>query len=541
MTARPFLIAPVTLALGLTSCEGCRSSAAPQGGLQAAAGQDVGAPTVRLYFATDLAGALEPCGCTQDQLGGLDHFGAWVRREHTRLPAALVAAAGPLFFMDERLNPDRVDQDRAKAETIARVLHRLDFVAFAPGKNDWADGEEGLAKLATLSGATAILDGEEAPAPFAPYVVRDIGGVKVGFVGFGQPRTDERPPHVEQSVQRGVQEAKQLGANVLVALAAVGRGEAKRIADAVPELTAVVAGAVKSDGDGNTRAPEAEQVGDVVVVQGANHLQSVAVLDLFVREPVEPGHVLRFAYATGLEQARKREDLTTRIDELHTKLAAWQRDPSVAPRDVDERKRELAGLESQRDSLDWKPAPTKGSFFRYSLKEMRESLGKDPAIDLDMIAYYKAVDEHNRVALAGRLPPQPRADQPLYIGIEACTGCHTAPRAVWNGTAHAHAYATLSSQFKEYNLECVGCHVTGYERPGGSTVTHVDKLRDVQCETCHGPGSKHAHNPSDRATIVANPSAETCLECHHPPHVEGFDPVVKMKEILGPGHGLPVK
>src|SRR4029077_9165334 len=95
-----------------------------------------------------------------------------------------------------------------------------------------------------------------------------------------------RSHEIEQAVRRGVDAAKQGGANVLVALAAVGRGGAKRIADAVPELTAVVAGGAKSDGDGNTVAPQGEQVGGVLVVQGANHLQSVAVLDLFVREPL---------------------------------------------------------------------------------------------------------------------------------------------------------------------------------------------------------------------------------------------------------------
>jgi hypothetical protein len=97
----------------------------------------------------------------------------------------------------------------------------------------------------------------------------------------------------------------------------------------------------------------------------------------------------------------------------------------------------------------------------------------------------------------------------------------------------------LSTQFKEFNLECVGCHVTGYERAGGATVTHVDKLRDVQCEVCHGPGSKHVRLPSDPSAIVADPAPDRCLECHHPPHVEGFDSALKMKEILGPGHGMP--
>jgi hypothetical protein len=110
---------------------------------------------------------------------------------------------------------------------------------------------------------------------------------------------------------------------------------------------------------------------------------------------------------------------------------------------------------------------------------------------------------------------------------------------VWDRTTHAHAYATLSSQFKEFNLECVGCHVTGYDQPGGSTVTHAAKLENVQCEVCHGPGSRHVLNPADRTRIIARPDASRCLDCHHPPHVEGFDALAKMKDILGPGHGRP--
>jgi hypothetical protein len=483
---------------------------------------------------TDVAGALEPCGCTKDQLGGLDHFGAWIKQEHARAPAELVASAGPLFFMDEKLEGDRADQDRIKAATIARVLRGLDFVAFAPGINDWSDGVPALAKLAETSGGTLI-------GATGTALVRDVGGVKVGFVGYGQTRDDGSQPSPAEAVKRGVEEARRQGAEVLVALVAVGRGEAKRIADAVPELTAVVVGSPKSTGEGNTTAPQGEQVGDVLVVQAANHLQAIAVLDLYVREPLVPGRLIKFADATGLELSRKREELARRIDDLHVKIAAWERDPAVAPADVAARRSELASLEAQREALDVRPPPAKGSFFRYAIREMRPSLGKDAAVEADMVAYYKAVNEHNRAAFADRVPPATAPDQAKYVGIDACTNCHPGPREVWNKTVHAHAYATLADQFKQFNLECVSCHVTGYERPGGSTVTHVAKLENVQCEVCHGPGSKHVASPADKTLIAARPEPSLCLDCHHPPHVEGFDPSTKMREILGPGHGMPAK
>jgi hypothetical protein len=519
--------------LGLAACEGCRTPGASTAAVPSAGpASNAASPTARLYLVTDLAGALEPCGCTKDQLGGLNHFGAWVKHEGGHAAQAAVASSGPLFFMDDHLEGDRADQDRIKAQTIARVFHGLDFAAFAPGANDWDDGPEGLTKLAEASGGAMLLASGKA-------VMREVGGLVVGFVGSGQTAGQAPAASPEDIVKRGVEDAKRQGAEALIALVAVGRGEAKRIADAVPELTAVVVGAARSNGDTNTDAPQGEQVGDVLVVQAANHLQSVAVLDLFVREPLLRGQIVKFADATGLELSRKREDLARRIDELHVKIAAWERDKSVASTDLAARRGELASLEMQRDALDLRPAPAKGSFFRYALKEMRDSLGTDADIESDMLGYYKAVDDHNRVAFADRLPPPARPDQASYLGVDACTVCHSGPRQVWDRTTHAHAYATLSSQFKEFNLECVGCHVTGYDQPGGSTVTHAAKLENVQCEVCHGPGSRHVLNPADRTRIIARPDASRCLDCHHPPHVEGFDALAKMKDILGPGHGRP--
>ena len=527
---RHLALAVPVLAAGLAACEGCRTS----GTVRPITGGDVGPPTVRLYLVSDLAGALEPCGCTKDQLGGIDHFGAWVKREAPRAPSALVATAGPLFFMDAQIGGERADQDRIKADTIARVLHGLGFAAHAPGANDWDDGPDGFTRRAAASGAAPVIDDGHA-------MVREVGGVKIGFVGFGQPAAGDTGVRVADVVRRGVDDAKRQGAEVLVALAAVGRGEAKRIADAVPELTAVVVGSSKSNGDSNTSAPQGEQVGNVLVVQGANHLQSVAVLDLYVRETPVPGHVIQFADATGLALATKREDLARRIDDLHVKIAAWERDPRVAPADVAARRSELADLESQQAALDTAPPPTQGSFFRYAVKEIRVSMGKDPSVEADLLAYYKAVDDHNRIAFADRMPPAAAPDQATYVGIELCSTCHPGPREVWSNTPHSRAYAALASQFKEFNLECVSCHVVGYEQPGGSTVTHVDKLKDVQCEVCHGPGSKHVGAPTDKTLIVRKPDTSRCVACHHPPHVEQFDAVAKMQEILGPGHGLPPK
>ncbi len=519
-----------------SACEGCH----PQRGAQPDAAD---APTVRLYLVSDPAGALEPCGCVKDQLGGLNHVAAWMKGERKRAPDSLFVSAGPLFFIDPVIEPPKKAQELAKAETLAASLKDLGLVSFSPGRNDWALGQDTFARLAGESGAAALAaNATPASGVFHASVLREVHGVKVGIVGVAQPdkATEGMPTDgftfaaPEEAAKAEAAKLKAQGAQVLVALAAVGRGEAKRIADAVPDFTVVVVGSTGGGGEENTPTPSPELDGKVIVAQTGNHLQTVGVLDLFVRDGS-----FDFHDATGLGRGQKRDDLTRRIDELRGKIADWEKSGKVDPKDLAARKADLARLESQKKALDEAPAPKAGSFFRYTSTEVRDSLGSDDAIQKQLLAYYKKVDDMNRVAFAGLKPPPAPPGGDSYAGVEACSTCHAAPRAVWDKTAHAHAYVTLSSQFKEFNLDCVSCHVTGYDRPGGSTVTHVEKLKDVQCEVCHGPSSRHAENPKIPPE-VPKPTAQICTTCHHPPHVHTFDAQAKLQEILGPGHGKPL-
>ena len=533
----------------LAACEGCRSTPGAGEGkvpLAIATAPDGGPiPTVRLYVLSDLAGALEPCGCTEDQLGGLDHAAAWMRAQQASAPNAALVAAGPLFFMDPKLKDDHRDQDVAKAETIAASLRTLSLAAFAPGVNEWAAGPAELAKLEAASGAKLLFANGEATsteagsgAVLGGWVVREIGGVKVGIIGVstageGPSLAPPPPVHVTpppEAIARGIEALKKDGAQIFVALAATGRGDAKRLADAVPSLTAIVVGSPGGTGDLNSPAPPPERVGGVLVLQTGNHLTTVGVLDLFVRGS------LAFADGTGLELGQKREELRHRIDDLRGRIAQWAHDPAVKKEDLEARRAEVTKLEGDLAALDVHASPPKGSFFRYGVQEIRSGLGSDAQVKAASLAYYKDVNEHNRVAFANRMPPPVTGDEASYIGVDACSTCHKEARAFWDTTRHAHAYATLADQNKQFNLDCVSCHVTGYEEPGGSTVTHVSALENVQCEVCHGPGSKHAKDP--KRVKPVKPKGDKCLSCHHSPHVEGFDPEKKMADILGPGHGL---
>lgn len=538
------LLTLLVMLAAVAACQGCRSTAgpdgaAPKGGVEAA-------PAARIYMVSDVAGALEPCGCVKDQLGGMDHFGALVTGEKDKAKAAGVVAAGPLFFTDMELAPDRRAQEVAKAETIAAAMRSVNLLGFAPGRNDWAAGVDQLKKLTAATGAPLVAENlDAAPLSGVRWTKKRVGALDIGIIGVAAPEKSKMPLEGVTStpatlaVKSAVVALKKDGAQAIIVLAAVGRGEAKRIADTNPDLLAIVVGSTGGGGEENTQAPPAEHIGDVLVVETGNHLQTVAVLDLYPRESASRGGLVRFADGTGVLRIRKREELSGRIDELRARIATWEADKTVDKRDIDARKAERAKLEAERHSLDKAPAPATGSYYRYAMREIRDNLGGDDTIKSEMLAYYKRVNDSNKLEFVDRKPKPAGKGEAGYVGIDTCTSCHEEARKVWDKTAHAHAYATLSTQFKEFNLDCVSCHVTGYDRPGGSTVTHVDALTNVQCETCHGPGSLHAAKPDKVQIPVARPGGDVCLSCHHPPHVHTFDASAKMNAVLGPGHGKP--
>ncbi|HEV8703169.1 MAG TPA: redoxin domain-containing protein [Candidatus Polarisedimenticolia bacterium] len=121
-------------------------------------------------------------------------------------------------------------------------------------------------------------------------------------------------------------------------------------------------------------------------------------------------------------------------------------------------------------------------------------------------------------ALAASLPKD------RYVGDGACRTCHEREYADWLLTPHSIAWDSLEKGEKWRDHECVGCHVTGRDHPGG----YVDpektpQMLNVQCEVCHGVGGGH---PAGVAGAPLEPSAMKgiCASCHTGKFVLNFDP-----------------
>lgn len=501
------------------------------------------APTLRLYALGGVAGAIEPCGCVADMLGGVDHAAAWLKSQQKKAPHSLLLGAGPLFFTDPRIDAKEHHQAWLKAETLADALREMGLVAWAPGVNDFALGVSRLGELQERSRARVLGANWQAKLPggLVGHQVVQVHGIPVGLVGVSLfPPGQEGLSAVTQSaaeaaLQQGREAARAQGAQLLVALLAGPRGEALRLAERVEGYQVWIVGKALEAGGKNEDPYPPEIVDGKLVVQAPNHLQGVAVIDLFIR-----GEQFQFADGSGLEARAERESWERRAAELRRRMQAWSAaDSGVQAEELAQRKKDLEELEARIAAWQAPAAPQEGSYLYYDLVEVRESWGEDAPVAARLKAYYRTVNDYNREAFAGRKPPELSEDQAGYVGIERCSTCHSAAKKFWDGTRHARAYETLVKDHKEFNLDCVSCHVTGYEKPGGSTVTHVEGLTDVQCEVCHGPGSKHVENPGLRGSIQRVPEVNLCASsCHHPPHVGAdWDVSVAWQKILGPGHG----
>ena len=102
---------------------------------------------------------------------------------------------------------------------------------------------------------------------------------------------------------------------------------------------------------------------------------------------------------------------------------------------------------------------------------------------------------------------------------------------------HADAWQTLVEVGKQNDYKCTGCHVTGYGQVGGSSLGHTDRLRNVQCEVCHGPGSIHVAEKGleEPSSVHKEAPSSTCIGCHTEQHSDTFQYEAYLRDILGAG------
>ncbi|MCA9229807.1 MAG: hypothetical protein KDA57_04090 [Planctomycetales bacterium] len=157
-----------------------------------------------------------------------------------------------------------------------------------------------------------------------------------------------------------------------------------------------------------------------------------------------------------------------------------------------------------------------------------------------------------------------------FVGSEVCADCHTSATEVFEMTPHAHATDTLVmlDPPRQYDPECLSCHVTGWEpqeyfpyMSGYRSLEKTPHLVGNGCENCHGPGAAHVAAESGeeelseseieslrsamRLEVVENEGnldgqelgvvVKNCLRCHDLDNSPAFDFQQYWPKVAHPG------
>jgi predicted CXXCH cytochrome family protein len=134
-----------------------------------------------------------------------------------------------------------------------------------------------------------------------------------------------------------------------------------------------------------------------------------------------------------------------------------------------------------------------------------------------------------------------------------CGNCHVGHQTSWSTTLHARAWSDLQAS-GHASAACNNCHTVSQlgnrlGKAGGYSVVPDSAYHDVQCESCHGPGTTHATNPD----VVANrPLASirldtgsarvvvpsSCGGCHTSEHEPFVDQWLLSAHGSGPGYAI---
>lgn len=162
----------------------------------------------------------------------------------------------------------------------------------------------------------------------------------------------------------------------------------------------------------------------------------------------------------------------------------------------------------------------RGFELKYQLVELGEAFltseekEKDHPIGNLMEEYTETLKDQHELSKFGQtkhplqvLDPVPglkvvKTKFPEYIGSERCQKCHEDAYEVWKDSKHSHAFQSLVDAKRpgnrQFDAECIVCHTVGFGYESGFASAKNENLKNVGCESCHGPGSYHANNPNSK-------------------------------------------
>jgi hypothetical protein len=495
-------------------------------------------PSFTVFALAEVRGQIGPCGCTSDPLGDISRTSKLVLDARAAGPTVFVDA-GSLLYSKSPVPPHLDAQEELKADLLMKTYsEELAVGALGLGPADLAKGPE---KTRVPRQAVNAPPG----IATAPPALITSGGTQIGV--FGVIANDTLAGVVvTDPVAAGkaaVADLRRRGAKVIIGLVqASTKKDAAKLVREIGDVDLAVAGLGINAPEPERVEIEPQKVGTGWLVVPGNRGQVLSRLDVTVRGDGP----LVDAVGPGAAKA-KLATLDRQLAAIDADLAKFAADKTADPTFVAQKRAERTELSALRDQLKAHPLtiPATGNYFTLEQIRVNKTLACATSVHDRVTAFYRAAGEAN-VKAAGKLAvPAPAKGHASYVGSAACDDCHSDAVEFWKKTRHTHAWETLVERGQQYDYDCIGCHVTGWDKPGGSNLASLAdetraSLRDVQCETCHGPGSIHVAKGGEEKppALQRGPAQDLCAtQCHTKEHSDTFQLESYLRDIVGPGHG----
>ncbi|MEE2758200.1 MAG: multiheme c-type cytochrome [Myxococcota bacterium] len=464
----------------------------------------------RLLVVSSLIGYVEPCGCTVDlHLGGLARLAHLVEEERKQGPTAVVIV-GPYLF-EKQVDEHRVSQEKAKAKLLSETFAALGVDAFINTKNEMLFGQDFFDNLAIAKHPDPTVN-----VPGGQPQIVELAGLKIGLIGLvgsGTKTPSGAALEPKEPLKAAVTQLQRQGTDLIVAFAARPRTDLKRLA---AEVTGIDFWFLshKAKEEQNT-----QPIKGGYLVENGDRGRNIARLVFQNRKARGP-------WTDPKSDLNRRRQLIEGQIRMNQFTLMQTGEPSIRDR-----------IQSQRTALsELKLEKPTGRYIDYTLIPVVKKTPRLRTIARRVDAYKASLKALN-LASAGEVKAV-QDGQSKYAGIAECEDCHPEAVEFWQKTKHAQAWGTLVKADKTFDAECVSCHVTGWQQPGGSVLGQTKNLESVQCEVCHGPGHIHAELGGEPTAIKLSVPKALCETCHNHHHSPKFNFDRYITRITGPGHEL---
>lgn len=427
-------------------------------------------PALALVLSGQTYGYVQPCGCSRPQMGGLERRYNLVRDLRGRGWPVLALDLGDVATKDHPDRPSPQSQQLKKYALTMQAMKLMNYAAVGVGKQEFRlpllDGlasytlQDGNEKPRVLGGNIAernnLFPGADGnPMVGDVEVIAREGQPAVGVVGLVGPSVFSE---IQEKINPDIQfldngtvlkaalarmKADPVTPQLKVLLYQGGVEEARKAAAAFPELDVILCDSPESEPPGVPTMVKTDN-GEVMIIRVGQKGRYVGVVGAYEK----PGGGFDLRY----ELVSLGEDFETPGEVVH----------------------EQPVLKLLQDYA----------------KEVR---------DAGLLKEFPKRKHDTQVKF-------PKAE---YVGSQKCMACHIQESLLWKNSPHSHAYDALvkiadKPTLRQFDGECIVCHTVGFKFETGyvdaETTPH---LKDVGCESCHGPASLHVGNPMNKDYLMA--------------------------------------